>query len=117
MESVLAEQDVIKREAGVLRQLVEKSGGSSRDTRERQQKEERGGDGDDDARSIRTIVPHGLEWVNEEDEDQIAGQEQQRQERQEGEQQPRPEETERRRRVELGRPKTTEPVYDPHTDG
>ena len=34
-------------------------------------------DEDDGARSIRTIVPHELERVDEEDKDQIAGQEQQ----------------------------------------
>ena len=31
---------------------------------------------DDDARSIRTIVPHELEWVKQEDEVQIMKQEQ-----------------------------------------
>ena len=35
-------------------------------------------DDDDNATSIRIIVPHGLEHVEEEDEDQIARQEQQR---------------------------------------
>ena len=30
---------------------------------------------DDDARSIRTVVPHELEWVKEEDENQLARQE------------------------------------------
>ena len=30
-------------------------------------------DEDDGARSIRTIIPHELEWVDEEDNDQIAG--------------------------------------------
>jgi hypothetical protein len=52
--------------------------------------EERGVDKGDDVRSIRTIVPHELERVGEEDEGQIAGQEKEweRQERQEEERQP-----------------------------
>jgi len=74
LENVCVEQDAIKREAGMLRQLVEKNGGggSSRDTWERQQEEEREVDKGDDARSI---VLHELERVHEEDHDQIVGQE------------------------------------------
>jgi hypothetical protein len=94
---VFAEHDAIKREVGVLRQLVEKSG-----TREDEEFGAAGGTSDDDdARSIRTIVPHELERVEEEDEDQITKQEQQQDE---------DEEERRARRVELGRPRTPEPM-------
>ena len=57
-------------------------------------------------RSIRTIVPHELECVEEEDEDQIARQEQQRDQQEEDEDQ----EERRQRGVELGRPRTPEPM-------
>jgi hypothetical protein len=94
LETVFAEHDAIKREVGVLRQLVEKRDGDFAAAGTL--------DDDDDARSIRTIVPHELERVEEEDEDQIAKQE---------EPQDEDEEEERRtRRVELGRPRTPEPM-------
>jgi hypothetical protein len=75
LETLFAEHDVIKCEVGMLRQLVEK--------RDREH-----GDfdaagvtlDDDDARSIRTIVPRELERVEEEDEDQITKQEEPRDE-------------------------------------
>ena len=63
-------------------------------------------DDDDDATSIRTIVPHELERVEEEDEDQIARQEQQWDQQEEDEDQ----EERRRRGVELGRPRMPEPM-------
>jgi hypothetical protein len=50
---------------------------------------------DDDTRSIRTVVPHELERVEEEDEDQLARQE---------------EDEEDDRRRQLGRPRTPEPM-------
>jgi hypothetical protein len=109
LEDVFAEPDTIKQEVGLLRQLVEKSSGrGSRDrAREREDGEFRGADmgsDDDDARSIRTIVPRGLERVEEEDEHQIARQEQQHHdEDNEGEER-------RRRRVELTRSRTPEPM-------
>ncbi|KIM72919.1 hypothetical protein PILCRDRAFT_15719 [Piloderma croceum F 1598] len=54
LETAFAEHDAIKREVGVLRQLVEKSGA--------QEDGAAGGTSDDDdARSIRTFVPHELE--------------------------------------------------------
>lgn len=52
---------------------------------------------DDDGASIHTIVPHGLERVDEEDEDQLAAEDEDDEER-------------RRRRDELGRPRTPEPT-------
>jgi hypothetical protein len=61
------------REVGPLRQLVEKT--TNHDACNRQ--EEEFGAGDDDARSIWTMVPHELERVEEEDEDQIEKQERQ----------------------------------------
>lgn len=93
---MFAEHDAIKREVGVLRQLVEKW------DRENGDLGAAGGTlNDDDAWSIRTIVPHELEWVEEEDEDQIAKQE---------EPQDEDEEQRRTRRVEIGRPRTPEPM-------
>ncbi|KIM79867.1 hypothetical protein PILCRDRAFT_823052 [Piloderma croceum F 1598] len=98
LETVFAEHDAIKREVGVLRQLVEK--------RDRENEDFGAAGGaldDDDARSIRTIVPHELERVEEEDEDQITKQEQEQHDEDE-------EEERRTRRVELGRPRTPEPM-------
>jgi len=54
--------------------------------------------GDDGSRSIRTILPHELEKVEEEDEEQIAKQEEEE------------EEERRTRRVELGRRRTPKPM-------
>jgi hypothetical protein len=66
LETVFAEHDAIKREVGVLHQLVEK-----RD-REHGDFGTAGGTlDDDDAGSIQTIVPL-REQVEEEDEDRIA---------------------------------------------
>lgn len=68
-----------------------------------------GSDGDG-ARSIRTIVPHELDRVDEEHKDWIARQGQQGQ----GQAEPRPNKEEkeknRRRRVKLGRTRTPEPM-------
>ena len=111
LEGVLAEHDAMKREVSLLRELVEKTAGRDfRDTA-REAEEDFGSagarsDDDDDARSVRTIVPHELERVEEEDEDQIARQEQQRDQQEEDEDH----EERRRRRVELGRPRTPEPM-------
>ena len=62
---------------------------------------------DDDSRSIRTIVLHELERVEEEDEEQMVQQEEEQEAR-------------GTRRMELGRPKTLEPmtsVFFPSTLG
>ena len=72
LEGVIFEHDAIKREVELLRQLVERTTNNAACNRE----EEDFGAGDDDT-SIRTIVPHELERVEEEDEDQIEKQEQQ----------------------------------------
>jgi len=68
------------------------------------------GSDDDDARSIRTIVPHGLERVEEEDEDQMARQGQEQQQKQHHDEEDDEGEERRRRRVELARPRTPEPM-------
>lgn len=102
LETVFAEHNAIKHKVGVLHQLVEKN--TARDL-EDEEFGAAGGSGlsdDDDARSIRTIGFHELERVEEEDEDQITKQEQQLQDEDEG--------GRRRRRVELGRPRTPEPM-------
>jgi hypothetical protein len=97
LETVFTEHDAIKRKVGVLRQLVEKGG--ARDREDEEFGTAGGTSDDDDARCIRTIVPHELERVEEEDEDQISKQEQQDED-----------EESRTRRVELGRPRTPEPM-------
>jgi hypothetical protein len=72
LEGVIAEHDMIKREVGWLRQLVEKSGAV------REEEDFGGGVGavgeggeDEDDASIPTVVPHVLESV-EEDGEQMA---------------------------------------------
>ena len=72
LEDAIFEHDAIKREVKLLMQLVEKTTNNAACNCE----EEEFGAGDDGA-SIRTIVPHELERVEEEDEDQIEKQEQQ----------------------------------------
>jgi hypothetical protein len=112
LKDVFAEHDAIKREVGLLQQLVEKSSGRDwRDPAHEREDEEFGaadmGSDDDDARSSRTIAPHRLERVEKEDEDQIASQEQpQKQHHDEDDEG----EERRRRRVELPRPRTPEPM-------
>jgi len=98
LEGVFAEQDAIKREVGLLCQLVEKTTA----TAAREEDGDGGASDDDDARSIRTIVPHELERVEEEDEDHMAKEQQQQDEEEEEER--------RTRRAELGRPRTPEPM-------
>lgn len=63
LEGVITEHDAIKREVGLLRQLVEET--TSNDVRNRE--EEEFGAGDDDARSVRTMVLDELEGVEDED--------------------------------------------------
>jgi hypothetical protein len=81
--SLIVEHSAIKCESGLLRELVEKTTitktlGDSENGRNREEEgeEEFGGASaevdDDDSRSIRTIVPHVLEGVEEEDEEQMA---------------------------------------------
>ncbi|KIM72891.1 hypothetical protein PILCRDRAFT_15703 [Piloderma croceum F 1598] len=89
LETVFTENDAIKREVGMLRQLVEKS--TARDL-EDEEFGAAGGSGlsdDDDARSIRTIIPHEPERIEEEDEHHITKQEQQQEDEDEEERRPR----------------------------
>jgi len=78
LEGVIAEHDIITHEIGLLRELIGKtmtttmSSGDSGQNRDDEGEEELGGTSaevDDDDSSIRTIVPHELERVKEEDGD------------------------------------------------
>jgi predicted nucleic acid-binding Zn-ribbon protein len=112
LEGVLDEHEAMKREVNSLRELMEERKrevellrlqGSSglRHHEDQQHDDQRDAEDleidDDDARSIRTILPHELERVDEEDEDQLAAEEEEEEDR-------------RRRREELGRPRTPEPT-------
>jgi len=138
LEGVLKEQEAIKHEVGMLRELVESRrremevpgtshghgeleprGGFDLDNEGDEEREvEEGGetDDDDDARSINTVVPHELDPVEEEDEDQLAlaaqdelALEHEDEGEPDGEEEDE-EEDRRRRREELGRPRTPEPT-------
>lgn len=111
LEDMLAEHEAIKTEVASLRDLMDerkrelevsrRTAGSPSGHHDAQHH----GDlhngsyqaDDDDASSIHTIVPHGLERVDEEDEDQLVPEEEDDEDR-------------RRRREELGRPRTPEPT-------
>ncbi|KNZ76186.1 hypothetical protein J132_11306 [Termitomyces sp. J132] len=101
LESVFAEQESIKLEVRALREMMEIKRREA-EIGDEHRHEPRGGfdeeededvpvHDDDDSRSVRTIVPHELERVDEEDEEQR-------------------EEERRRRNDELGRPRTPEPT-------
>ncbi|KAH7921658.1 hypothetical protein BV22DRAFT_1132085 [Leucogyrophana mollusca] len=105
LEDMLAEHEAIKSEVASLREMVDEqkrhadhiaSRSPTRHRDERMHHAEFESD-DDDAGSIRTIVPHELERVEEEDEDQLVAEEEDDEDR-------------RRRRDELGRPRTPEPT-------
>ena len=70
---MFAEHEAIKREVAVLRQLVETK--TVNDRRHEGEEEFGHAEVDDDARSIRTVVPHELGQVEEEDKDKFAQQE------------------------------------------
>ncbi|PFH47881.1 hypothetical protein AMATHDRAFT_114022, partial [Amanita thiersii Skay4041] len=104
LESVFAEQEALKQEIRGLREMME--------THEERLKFELE-DYDDDARSIATIVPHELEPVDEEDEENEALEHETQQLSEEAELQVQDLETDEekhRRREELGRPRTPEPT-------
>ena len=147
LEGVLAEQEAMKREVRSLREMMEerKLGREGTETAHLvhqhshvlEPEEPRGGfdmeedeedretsdgddDSDDDTHSISTVVPHELERVEEEDEDQLAEEERRGREdhllegekREEEDLLLESEEEERERRREdlgLGRPRTPEP--------
>ena len=144
LEGVLAEQEAMKREVRTLREMmeerrIEREGAEAahlvhQHTHAADSEEPRGGfdmeeddedreisdeDSDDDAHSISTVVPHELERVEEEDEDQLAEEERRGREdhllegeKQEEEDLLEMEEEERERRRDdfgLGRARTPEP--------
>ena len=93
LESVFKEHEAIKREVSALRELVEHSKASFSHPNHGHAE---GESDDDDARSIVTVIPHELERVEEEDEEQLHLAEESDEDRS-------------RRRAELGRPRTPEP--------
>ncbi|KAG9311491.1 hypothetical protein JVU11DRAFT_7687 [Chiua virens] len=110
LEDMLAEHEAIKAEVASLRGVMDERkreldmsrrvAGSPSGRGTQHHDDMRNGDyqaDDDDNASIHTIVPHGLERVEEEDEDQLVPEEEDDEER-------------RRRREELGRPRTPEPT-------
>lgn len=112
LEDMLAEHEAIKSEITTLRELMderkrefellrhESASLSSAHHANGHHDELRNGryrGEDDDTSSIHTIVPHELERVDEEDEDQLVNEEEDDEDR-------------RRRREELGRPRTPEPT-------
>ena len=110
LEDMLAEHEAIKAEVASLRELMDErkreleisrhAAGSPSGHHDAHHDDMRNGSyqaDDDDASSIHTIVPHGLERVEEEDEDQLAPEDDDDEER-------------RRCREELGRPRTPEPT-------
>ncbi|KAG6850355.1 hypothetical protein H0H93_014309 [Arthromyces matolae] len=138
LENVFAEQENIKLEVRALREMLEmkRRGAEIYHHQDELRGEPRGRsrfdeededvgvlhDDDDDARSVATLVPHELERVDEEDEEQLAAEAQSEEtSRPEAlnenereallEQEALQDEEERRRRNdELGRPRTPEPT-------
>ena len=111
LEDMFAEHEAIKAEVASLRELMDerkrelemsrRAAGSPSGHHDAQHHDDMRNDSyqadDDDAASIHTIIPHGLERVEEEDEDQLVPEDEDDEER-------------RRRREELGRPHTPEPT-------
>ena len=133
LETILAEQDALKREMRVLRDMMESR---ERDlllaTTQRAQEADREKDDhpsrkprsnfddddedeDDDARSVATVTVGGLERVDEEDEDGLEQESQQHLEDVEiQDHYAETEEEKHQRREELGRPRTPEPTMGMH---
>jgi len=101
LEGIIAKHDTIKHEIGLLRQLMEKSTYHQCDQEQEEVFSAETVGADDDTRSIRTIIPHELEIVEEEDEEQIVKQEQLEEDE---------DEERRARRVELGHLGTPKPM-------
>ncbi|PPQ92622.1 hypothetical protein CVT25_007787, partial [Psilocybe cyanescens] len=77
LEGVLQEQEAMRREVGVLREMIMHEHGHEEDNEEHDSEEGEEedieeDDNDDDTRSISTVVPHELESVEEEDEEELA---------------------------------------------
>lgn len=135
LEGVLAEQETMKREVKTLREMVEsrRREMEMEDTHKSHPEDLRGGfdsedegesghgDDDDDARSINTVVPHELERVDEEDEEQLAEEERRHREHEEAEREEEHEALERERQhtdlESMGRPRTPEPIRMGLRDG
>ncbi|KAG1893822.1 uncharacterized protein F5891DRAFT_962430 [Suillus fuscotomentosus] len=98
LEDMLAEHEAIKAEVAALRDLIHASSARSQHDNGMNIDSERGrrGQDDDDGSSIRTITPHELERVEEEDESEEQDESEEDRER-------------AQRREELGRPRTPEP--------
>ncbi|KAG2098915.1 uncharacterized protein F5147DRAFT_712676 [Suillus discolor] len=98
LEDMLAEHEAIKAEVAALRDLIHASSARSQHDNAMNVDSERGrrGQDDDDGSSIRTITPHELERVEEEDESEEQDESEEDRER-------------AQRREELGRPRTPEP--------
>ncbi|KAF8629365.1 hypothetical protein AX17_005661 [Amanita inopinata Kibby_2008] len=128
LENILAEQEALKREMRVLRDMMEsreremvltdqehlRGRESEREKEEQEMRKPRSNfddddDDDDDARSVATVVPQELERIDEEDEEHVEA-EQYIEESEIQEQELETEEEKHRRREELGRPKTPEPT-------
>ncbi|KAG6898480.1 hypothetical protein C0993_006583 [Termitomyces sp. T159_Od127] len=141
LEGVFAEQESIKSEVRALREMMESKRREAeaegehcvepRGGFDEEEDEEAAAQDDSDVRSIRTIVPHELERVDEEDEEQLAAEaynetqsaSEEEHERDEHDRQIQlereaqheqavleDEEERRRRNDELGRPRTPEPT-------
>jgi len=133
LETILAEQEALKREMRVLRDMMESR---ERDlllaTAQRAQEPDRekddhasrkprsnfdddDEDDDDDARSVATVTVGELERIDEEDEDHLEQENQHHLEEVEiHDQDIETEEEKHRRREELGRPRTPEPTMGMH---
>ncbi|KIK33313.1 hypothetical protein CY34DRAFT_18449 [Suillus luteus UH-Slu-Lm8-n1] len=98
LEDMLAEHEAIKAEVAALRDLIHASSARSQHDNGMNVDLERGrrGQDDEDTSSIRTITPHELERVEEEDESEEQDESEEDRER-------------AQRREELGRPRTPEP--------
>ncbi|KAH8116852.1 hypothetical protein DFH11DRAFT_1505549 [Phellopilus nigrolimitatus] len=93
LETLLSDQENIKRDVSALRELIEEQRERQRLSVQQLREEEDDDDDDDDRRSVNTIVPHELESVPEEDESELDESDEERS----------------ARRDELGRPRTPEP--------
>lgn len=89
LESLLSEQDSIKRDVSTLRDSIEEHRDRQRMSQHMRDEDE----DEDDSRRVCTVVPHELETVHEEDENDVEESEEERSARKE----------------ELGRPRTPEP--------
>jgi hypothetical protein len=99
LEGIIAEHDAIRREVRLLRQLVEKTSGDRGSELVGVGAASDYSDNDDIARSIRTIVAHESESVEEGDGDQMARKHQHQRDEEEDEER-------RTRRAELARLRT-----------